>query len=231
MNRLSTYWIDQAQLWRGRSLEWWAAHVTAFYIGGAFLIMGAKFDELISLKLNELGDFAAGAFGPVAFLWLVLGYIQQGRELKLSSEALRMQTEELKNSVAQQCEMVASQKVTLQNYERSLEPLLHLQVSSADWQEGEFCVSLIINNTGGYCESVLIKLTATESSERIADPLITGASCSIRFDDLHEWEDFEVVVEYKTRSGASNSQKFIAVSYHEEGYGYSYYVRKLPFLN
>jgi hypothetical protein len=90
-------------------LEWWAAHLTAFYIGGAILIMGAKFDELISLKLNEVGDFAAGAFGPVAFLWLVLGYIQQGRELKLSSEALRMQAEELKSSVAQQREMVAAQ--------------------------------------------------------------------------------------------------------------------------
>jgi hypothetical protein len=212
-------------------LEWWAAHLTALYVGGAITIMGARFDELRVLKLNEIGDLAAGVFGPVAFLWLVLGYIQQGRELKLSSEALRLQAEELRRSVEQQCEMVAAQKTSLLNYERTLEPLLHLTVSDNGWGEGGFYVSLNVSNTGDYCESVVIKLFATDYNEINADPLITGASCSVRFDGLHDWEDFEVVVEYKTRSGASNSQKFSAVSYHEEGYGYNYFVRKHPFLN
>ncbi|PNA03567.1 MULTISPECIES: hypothetical protein [unclassified Pseudomonas] len=107
MGCLRKYWIEQAKWWCSRSLEWWAAHLTALYIGGAITIMGAKFDELIALKLNEIGDLAAGVFGPVAFLWLVLGYIQQGRELKLSSAALQLQAQELKNSVEQQKELVA----------------------------------------------------------------------------------------------------------------------------
>ena len=34
-------------------------------------------------KPNELGDFLAGTFAPVAFLWLVLGFFQQGAELRL----------------------------------------------------------------------------------------------------------------------------------------------------
>ncbi|MNN11277.1 hypothetical protein D3C76_892180 [compost metagenome] len=231
MNRLRAYWVGQAKWWCSRSLEWWAAHLTVLYIGGAITIMGAKFDQLISLELNEIGDLAAGAFGPVAFLWLVLGYIQQGRELKLSSEALRMQAEELKRSVAQQCEIAVAQKTSLQNYERTLEPLLNLEVSGADWSEGEFYVSLKISNTGDYCESVIVKLIATDNNEKSADPLMSGASCSVRFDDLHEWEDFEVIVEYKKRSGASNAQSFSVVSYHEDGYGYNYYVRKHPFLS
>jgi hypothetical protein len=54
------------------------------------------------LKLNELGDFLAGSFGPIAFLWLVLGFLQQGRELKLSTDALHLQAQELKHSVEQQ---------------------------------------------------------------------------------------------------------------------------------
>ncbi|MFM9487865.1 hypothetical protein [Pseudomonas monachiensis] len=102
MNRLRTYWVDQVKWWSNRSLEWWAAHLTALYIGGAITIMGARFDDLITLKLNEIGDLAAGVFGPVAFLWLILGYLQQGRELKLSSDALQLQAAELKNSVEQQ---------------------------------------------------------------------------------------------------------------------------------
>lgn len=55
---------------------------------------------------NELGDFLAGAFSPVAFLWLVLGYLQQQKELQLNTEALKLQADELKNSVDQYKKMV-----------------------------------------------------------------------------------------------------------------------------
>lgn len=57
------------------------------------------------MPLNELGDFLAGAFGPVAFLWLVIGYFQQQKELRLNTEALTLQHEELKKSVEQQQKM------------------------------------------------------------------------------------------------------------------------------
>jgi hypothetical protein len=30
--------------------------------------------DLKQLSLNELGDFLAGAFGPLALFWLVLGF-------------------------------------------------------------------------------------------------------------------------------------------------------------
>lgn len=62
--------------------------------------------EIKALELNELGDFLAGAFGPLAIFWLVLGFFQQGRELRFSVQALNYQAEELKNSVAQQRAMV-----------------------------------------------------------------------------------------------------------------------------
>ena len=60
----------------------------------------------IAMKPNEWGDFFAGFFAPLAFLWLVLGYMQQGQELQLSTQALLLQAEELKNSVQQQRELV-----------------------------------------------------------------------------------------------------------------------------
>lgn len=56
--------------------------------------------------LNEWGDFFAGFFSPVAFLWLVIGYLQQGEELRNSNAALKLQADELKASVQQQIEMV-----------------------------------------------------------------------------------------------------------------------------
>lgn len=81
--------------------------VTGLYLVAVCVLVFLKRDTLPSMGLNEIGDFLAGAFGPVAFLWLILGYLQQGRELKLSSEALRMQAAELKNSVEQQTQLVA----------------------------------------------------------------------------------------------------------------------------
>jgi len=194
--------------------------------------MGAKFDELISLKLNEIGDLTAGIFGPLAFLWLVLGYIQQGRELRLSSEALLLQADELRNSVAQQCEMVAAQKIGLINYEKSLQPLLHVSVSDAGWFEGEFYLEFKVENTGEYCESLAVKLVvgAEEIGPNYLQPLIRGASSFVRFSHLDEWTDCKVVIGYRVMNGSCNSQEFTATHYADEE-GDQYFVRKLSFLS
>lgn len=58
------------------------------------------------MKLNEIGDFLAGFFSPIAFLWLIIGYFQQGEELKLNTKALELQVNELRLSVEQQKELV-----------------------------------------------------------------------------------------------------------------------------
>jgi len=55
-------------------------------------------EDAKALKLNEKGDFLAGIFSPLAFLWLVYGYLQQGQELKQNTKALNMQAEELRIS-------------------------------------------------------------------------------------------------------------------------------------
>ena len=62
--------------------------------------------SLRELEPNAFGDFLAGTFAPVAFLWLVLGFWQQGKELRNSADALWLQMEELRNSVDQQRDLV-----------------------------------------------------------------------------------------------------------------------------
>lgn len=79
-----------------------AGLMTSIYLSAVLVVLGMRFNEFSALPLNELGDFLAGVFGPLAVLWLVLGYYQQGRELKISSQALVAQCVELKNSVSQQ---------------------------------------------------------------------------------------------------------------------------------
>jgi hypothetical protein len=108
--------------------------VTGIYLIGVVVLVYWKRDTFPSLGLNEIGDFLAGAFGPLAFLWLILGFLQQGRELNLSSKALQLQADELKNSVEQQTIMaqaalqqIDSQRLSLEfqqrEFERSIAPL------------------------------------------------------------------------------------------------------------
>lgn len=72
-------------------------------------------------ELNAWGDFFAGFFAPLAFLWLVLGYLQQGEELRQSTKALELQAEELRNSVEQQSQLVTVSREQMQQELRALE--------------------------------------------------------------------------------------------------------------
>lgn len=61
--------------------------------------------EIFRLDLNELGDFFAGVFAPLAFFWFILAFIQQQKELQQNTEALQAQAREFKESVKHQKEL------------------------------------------------------------------------------------------------------------------------------
>ncbi len=82
--------------------------ITVAYLFAMFVLVCVRGSQVLTMPLNEVGDFLAGAFGPVAFLWLVLGFLQQGDELRQGTEALRLQATELRNSVEQQKVMAAA---------------------------------------------------------------------------------------------------------------------------
>ena len=60
------------------------------------------------MALNEWGDFLAGLFTPIAFLWLVLGYFLQSKELRLNTKALELQQQELARQVEETKNLVES---------------------------------------------------------------------------------------------------------------------------
>lgn len=59
-----------------------------------------KHERLLALPINEWGDFFVGAVAPLAFLWLALGYFQQGNELRQNTEALIAQERQLEKQAA-----------------------------------------------------------------------------------------------------------------------------------
>lgn len=79
---------------------------TVIYTTALYFLLSGRFSQLYAMPLNEVGDFMAGIFGPLAIFWLILGFFQQGKELQQSTNALELQAEELNNSVRQQKELV-----------------------------------------------------------------------------------------------------------------------------
>ena len=185
-----------------------ALGLTIFYLYCFVLVVAIRLSELISLPLNELGDFLAGAFGPLALAWLVFGYFQQGDELKQGTEALLLQAQELRDSVEQQSAMAESQKASLDNHERSLEPLLKLTHEGSRLIEGEYLDSFWIKNLGSYCECV--EVGRIEGDSRIPcsslQPLFNGDSHGFLL-DLND-KDAEFVVSYTRINGSKGAQAF-----------------------
>lgn len=138
--------------------------ITSIYIYFLHILTSKNLHSLSELPLNAIGDFLAGAFGPIAIFWLILGFIQQGIELSQNTSALKLQVEELKNSVEQQRRMVQVTKEQIKvqidtiNYERrmsglSRQPILNVISASCQnnnpsvpYSEREYIVDF--KNTG-----------------------------------------------------------------------------------
>lgn len=73
--------------------------VTALWVVSNILLGIYVPGDYSAMTLNEWGDFLAGASAPLALLWLVVGYFQHGEELRLNTEALNAQQEELRRQV------------------------------------------------------------------------------------------------------------------------------------
>ena len=68
---------------------WLVGSVVFVTLRGWDVLLGFSPYEHRRMAMNELGDFLAGVFAPLAFAWLVLGFYLQRIELRLQREELR----------------------------------------------------------------------------------------------------------------------------------------------
>jgi hypothetical protein len=73
----------------------WAAVVFLLLFDDQYYYNGSN-----AMELNEVGDFLAGSFSPLAFFWLAYGYWMQNKELSLNRKILHQQIIEFKKSVS-----------------------------------------------------------------------------------------------------------------------------------
>lgn len=183
MKRLSRYYGHVKSWILSRNLMWCCGLGTSLYVSSILVLMGSRFGELSSLQLNELGDFFAGAFGPPAFFWLVLGQVQQRRDIAKNAEA----------------------------YERSLEPALTLRFSRTEQTETGPADFFVISNYGPYCTKVAV-MTIGHNLKEITtylNPLVNGEGQEFGIGQ-HLPDDgfYKVRFTYQKQSGALGVRVF-----------------------
>jgi hypothetical protein len=198
---------------------------TMIYLG---LIISWSFysqTAFAELRPNEWGDFLAGSFGPLALFWLILGFWQQGDELRSSVQALRLQGQELANSVEQQRALV---EVTRQQVEAELAarqderearriaqmPLLTLHNGGGYRAGSDRIWRMKITNIGANCSDVTLQFTKGLDQRRFFSALHTGASETLEFNfsGPNAPNELEVTVTYRTLSGTMEIKRYLLTS-------------------
>lgn len=209
-----------------------AVVITVIYLVAFSLITGWRFKEVLELPLNEIGDFLAGAFGPLALAWLVFGYFQQGDELRQGTEALRIQGDELKNSVEQQ-HRIAEISLQALEFERevrveqekrlraSLRPILTLDGGDPKLVEDVWMIECNLVNDGAKIFDVQVYVVVDGVSEylRSMRVLENGASkkLNITWKQGQTSDDLTVQFRYSEQDGYKNYCSFMALSSSEFG--------------
>jgi hypothetical protein len=182
---------------------------------------------------NEWGDWAGGMFAPVAFLWLVLGYFQQGEELRdnvralhLQEKALQLQVKELKDSVEQQSKLVGASDRQAKLLEQSHNLALRAQV--AEYQprfsgfhferfDREFRRVIVrLTNRGAPCINILVSTiqppgTNSPMTTKLPD-WDTGVDQSVVVAQVAlEATEFVLEISYQDMLLVEQSQKFLVM--------------------
>lgn len=99
---------------------WFFIIFTFIYFLAINKFFGVTLNEVQGLEPNALGDFLAGTFSPLAFLFLILGYLQTNKSLSQNTEA-----------ISQQAVALEQQAIALQQQAKSLETQIEeLQISN-----------------------------------------------------------------------------------------------------
>ncbi len=84
------------RIWLGLSITIIWLVSLSFYVEHAI-----GWRHLYDAPIEQVGNFLEGAFAPLAFLWLVIGYFLQKKELMQNTDAIKMQYVEIQKSAEQ----------------------------------------------------------------------------------------------------------------------------------
>lgn len=133
-------WARDWHLWMGASLT-----VGWLLLGLLYVFWFLGFGRFVGQDADKIGGFLEGAFAPLAFLWLVIGFFLQQRELRANNQAIRQQYNELRrtaeNAEVQARAIAASELHARQETFMKLVGVINIQL-------GEICGMIYLSKEG-----------------------------------------------------------------------------------
>ncbi len=184
--------------------------LTILWLGTGFTYIASNIGWLAFAQLpaEELGSFLEGAFAPLAFLWLVIGYFLQQQELVQNTQALRAQAEEIGRTAEQA--IIQSEKLAASESHARQEATLRL-ADAVRQQLGGISGMLYISSHGENADYPITEDSSRLFSEQSkGDPEVFSRKLLEATTDLRaETERFDLF--YKTEIRARHTNQFIFV--------------------
>jgi hypothetical protein len=114
-------------------------------LGFTYISTNVGWAAFVTLPAEDLGNFLEGAFAPLAFLWLVIGYFLQQKELEQNTAALRAQAVEISRSAEQA--VIQTQNLAASEVHARQEAFLQI-AQSVRGQLGSIAGFLFISSQG-----------------------------------------------------------------------------------
>lgn len=151
------------------------------------------------LPLNEIGDFASGAVGPLALVWLIIGQFQNAIDIRSTKESLDMQKEELTLLVAANVAQVMAVKDGTEKTSKHAEKQNELQTASFS---GQLLLPIFLQTREKCSDS--LKLVASNWRRALAQSTGTDAPAALaRLKGLAASPDGELEAERQLQAVSS----------------------------
>lgn len=222
--------LNAAAAAHGRKLHLIGGGVTVVWLLGTVVYALCVWPLMLQMKPDGLATFLSGVFAPLAFLWLVLGFMQQGDELRHSSQALWLQGEELRNSVEQQRQLVevsreqmaseaASRASADAEADRTAQPILTL-TASVNGRSGDDRVGrMYLSSNGPDCIDVEIRISDGRKIERPVFEANSKIEIHLKYKHPDEIQPIELGVQYTDYRGNRRQQNFFVPAIFDRDFG------------
>lgn len=152
------------------------------------------------LASNEFGDFLAGIFAPLAFLFLYLGYLQNSISLKIQGDELQASTEALKGQVQEMQLAIQLQKDEIDARHFSVMPRLEYKYNNYNEME---------NNTTYFDENDVMHHDGdVELNVQVSMSVVNVGGDAYEYQILHPLDHHTVFHKSKLSNDAETSIEF-----------------------
>ncbi|WP_374566539.1 hypothetical protein [Ideonella sp.] len=186
---------------RGDIAIWIAVVLTVVWILGIVVFLHFNWSKASAMPPNEWGDFLAGFFAPLAFIWLALGYFLQRRQLTATLKAF----EDEKTAV----------DFDRRWREESASPRLSLEPSGGSIGPERCSRGFRVTNYGGHAIKLTLKIDGDVDSLRRWDACGQGETVDFNWETQVTPRTVDAVISMVDVLGRRHRCRFVLIV--EEG--------------